>query len=108
MKVIAKLKDSDNRYLWNPDVQTGVASMLLGHGYVVNNEVANIAASAKPVLFGDFSKYKIRDVLGFTLLRLEELYAANLQVGFVGFLRTDGKLVDAGTNPVKVLANPAS
>ncbi|MGR3220863.1 MAG: phage major capsid protein [Candidatus Anammoxibacter sp.] len=108
LKVLSQLKDSDGRYLWQPNVQEGTASLLLGHPYTINSEIADIGASNKPVAFGDFKKYKIRDVLGFTLLRLEELYAAKLEVGFIGFLRTDGKLLDAGTNPIKLLVNAAS
>lgn len=108
LKVLSQLKDSDGRYIWQPDVREGTASLLFGHPYTINSEVADIAANAKPVAFGDFKKYKIRDVLGFTLLRLEELYAAKLQVGFIGFLRTDGRLIDAGTKPIKVIKNPAS
>lgn len=108
LKAISVLKDNQGRYMWQPDTREGAPSLLLGHAFVVNNQMADIGASAKPVAFGDFKKYKIRDVRGFTLLRLNELYAAKLRVGFIGFLRTDGRLIDAGTKPVKVIENPAS
>jgi hypothetical protein len=39
---------------------------------------------------------------------LDERYAENGMVGFIGFARYDGNLIDAGTNPVKVLVNPAN
>lgn len=108
LNVLSKLKDSDGRYMWEPDVKTGDPAMLFGHPYTINDEIDDIGANNKPVLFGDFKKYHIRDVRGFTLMRLNELYAANLQVGFFGFLRTDGKLIDAGTHPVKALVNNAT
>ena len=53
------------------------------------------------ILFGQLSKYLIRDVRGFTLLPLRERFADSLQVAFLGFSRHDGKLLDAGTHPVK-------
>lgn len=103
LKTLTKLKDSDGRYIWNPDITAGVQTLLFGKPYTINDDIATASAGTKPILFGDFKKYHIRDVVGFTLLRLNELFAANLQVGFVGFLRTDGKLIDAGTHPVKHL-----
>ncbi len=67
-----------------------------------------MAASAKSILFGQLSKYLIRDVKAFQLLRFDEVYAGNLQVGFMGFSRHDGHLLDAGTHPVKAYINAAS
>jgi HK97 family phage major capsid protein len=85
-------------------MQAGIPDRLLGYTYVVNQSMAStLAKAAKVVLFGDFSKYKIRDVAGIRLVRLDELFAQTDQVGFVAFLRTDGQLLDAGTNPVKHL-----
>ena len=67
-----------------------------------------MSASAKAVAFGDFSAYHVRQVQGIQIVRLGELYAANLQVGFMAYARIDGALLDAGTHPVRVLANAAS
>lgn len=108
IKVVMKLKDSQNRPLWQPSVQAGQPDMLMGYPVVVNNDVAAMAANAKSIIFGDFTKYKIRRVQGMTLLRLNERYADNLQVGFFAFTRADGNLIDAGTNPVKYYANSAT
>lgn len=108
LKVVMKLKDSQNRPLWQPSVQAGQPDLLMGYPVVVNNDVAAMAANAKSILFGDFTKYKIRRVQGVTLLRLNERYADNLQVGFFAFTRADGNLIDAGTNPVKYYANSAT
>ena len=35
----------------------------------------------------------------FTLVRLDERFAEFLQVAFLAFMRTDGDLLDAGTDP---------
>ena len=52
-------------------------------------------------IFGALNKYLIRDVVGITLLRLDERYADFHQVAFLAFARADGNLLNAGTNPVK-------
>ena len=77
--------------------------MILGHNYVIDQDMQSIAAGNRSVLFGDFSKYVIRDVMGFDLLRLDERFADAFQVAFVAFLRTDGKLIDGGGGAVKAL-----
>jgi HK97 family phage major capsid protein len=105
---ISKLKDGDNQYLWQPNNQAGQADRLLGFEYQLNEDMPAIAAGNRSILFGDFSKYKIRDVQGITMLRLEELYAANLQVGFISFLRTDGKTLNAGGDPFVCLRQPST
>jgi HK97 family phage major capsid protein len=108
LKVIKKLKDSQNRPLWTSGLAVREPDTIDGDPYVVNQHMAVMAANAKSVLYGDFSNYFIRDVLGIQILRLSERYADFLQVGFLAFLRTDGKLVDAGTNPIKYYANSAT
>jgi HK97 family phage major capsid protein len=66
-----------------------------------------MAANAKSILFGDFqAAYVVREVLGIQSLRLEERYADFLQVGFLGFMRTDGITQDA--NAVKAYKNSAT
>jgi HK97 family phage major capsid protein len=105
---IKKLTDSNNRPLWSPGIAAGEPDRFDGDRYVVNDDMPDMAASAKPILYGDFSNYFIRDVLGIQLLRLSERYADYLQVGFIAFSRHDGLLADAGTNPVKHLLMAAA
>ena len=110
LAAVRKLKDvTSGQYLWQPGMQAGVPDRLLGYRYVVNQSMTGTQAqAAKIVLFGDFSKYKIRDVAGVRLVRLDELFAQTDQVGFVAFLRSDGNLLDAGTAPIKHLTNAKS
>jgi HK97 family phage major capsid protein len=79
-----------------------------GYPYVINQDVASMSANAKSILFGDFSKYKIRRVMDTTVLRLTERYAEFGQVGFIAFSRADGNLIDAGTHPVAYYSNSAT
>lgn len=108
LKAIKKLKDSQQRPLWQPGLTQGEPDTLLGYSYVINNDVPQMAASAKSILFGDFSYYFIRDVLGIQLLRLEEKYADYLQVGFLAFSRHDGILADSGAGMIRYYQNSAT
>jgi HK97 family phage major capsid protein len=106
-KVIRKLKDGNNRPLWEPSVQAGTPDTLMGYGIAINNHVPAPAAGAKSVLFGDIkTAYLVRDVSGFQLLRLQERYAEYLQVGFLGFQRSDGTVQDAAA--VRAYQHPAA
>jgi HK97 family phage major capsid protein len=52
-----------------------------------------IAAAATPIAYGDFRYYRIQDRTGFSIQRLNELYAGSGQVGFRGYHRVDGRLL---------------
>lgn len=108
LKAIKKLKDSEGRPLWAPGIAVREPNTILGYPYVVNNDMPVMAADAKSILFGDFSNYFIRDVLGVQLLRLEERYADYLQVGFLAFSRHDGVLADAGAGPIRYYQNSSN
>ncbi len=104
VKQVAKftVSTTDNRPIWVPSTREGEPDRILGYPYVTNNHMASaLTASTYGILFGDFSKYLIRDVRQVFLVRLNELYATQGQVGFVAFSRHDGDLLDAGTNPLK-------
>jgi HK97 family phage major capsid protein len=102
---IRKLKDGDNNYLWQMgDVTKGEPGRLLGHAYSVNQAMASIAASAKPVIFGDFSKYYVRKVGAPIVGVRREYYFPN--IGLAGVVRLDGDLIQ--TSAVKHLVLAAS
>lgn len=104
---VRKLKDSQGRPLWEPSLQVGAPSTLNGRGYIINNDMPQMAASAKSVLFGDFfAGYLIRQVRARQAMRLTERYAEFLQVGFLAFERHDGKPDDAGA--IRAYANSAT
>lgn len=108
LKALKKIKDSQLRPLWLPGLAVKEPDTILGYPYVINQDMAAMAANAKSVLFGDFSNYFIREVTGVTILRLTERYADFLQVGFLAFQRVDGALIDAGTAPLKYYTNSAT
>ncbi|MET7475068.1 phage major capsid protein [Streptomyces sp. NPDC005648] len=96
LKVIRKLKDSQQRPLWVPIPAPGFPATINGFEYSLDNSMPTPAANAKTIAFGDFKAgYVIRQVQSVQTLRLVERYAEYLQVAFLGFSRLDGMIQDS-------------
>lgn len=90
IKNIRKLKDGNGDYLWIRGL-AGAPDSILEVPYMMSEYVPNTFTSGLYVgMIADFSHYWIADALSMTLKRLDELYAANNQVGFIGRLELDG------------------
>ncbi len=72
----------------------GGQNQVFGWNYWLNNNMAT-GASAKAILFGDFSAYKIRDVVDIEFIQLNERFATLGQVGFLAWHRHDADITDA-------------
>ncbi|HEY1188546.1 MAG TPA: phage major capsid protein [Gemmata sp.] len=106
LAVIRKLKDSQNRYLFE-EGQGGAPDRIKGVRYAINQNMDSAPVSgAKTILAGAMRNFKVRDVKQLRLKRLDERYAELDQVAFIGFMRSDSRLLNAGTNPIKHLAHP--
>ena len=93
-------RGSSDQFLWAPGLTQGAPDLLLGHGYTINQDVASFGTSGnKPVWFGDFSHYWIRDVAGLSIRRLEERFAEEGVVALLGYARVDGRAVFGSTVP---------
>lgn len=104
---VRKLKDSQNRYMWEPSIQLGVPDTLLGKPVVTDYNVANVALAAKSILFGDFSTYFIRFAGGARFERSDE-YAFNTDlVTFRALMRADADLVDLTGSVKHFIGNAA-
>ena len=101
IKAIRKLKDNNGQYLWQPSLAAGTPDMILGRPIKTSAYMPAMAAGAKTIAFGDFSYYWIADRQGRSFKRLNELFAATGQVGFLASQRVDGKMILA--EAVKVL-----
>jgi HK97 family phage major capsid protein len=127
LKVIRKIKDGSNRPLWMPSYDLGITrgpnaagnggysaqdqavpfDTLMGYPVWVNNDMASPAANAKTLVFGDLSYYKIRDAMDVQMFRFtDSAYTKLGQVGFLGWCRMGGNLVD--TAAVKHYAHSAT
>jgi HK97 family phage major capsid protein len=93
--------DTAGAPLWQPGMVAGAPDTIFGYPYTINQSMTAPSTGVKSIIFGDLSKYLIRDVRDITLLRLDERFAEYHQVAFLAFSRHDGDLLDAGTDPVK-------
>lgn len=112
LKVVRKIKDGNQRPIFVPGYEQGnpggAPDRLLNRPITINDDVPAMAASAKSIACGDFSKYIIRRVMDLTMFRMtDSAFTLNGQVGFVAFQRMGGNLVDAG-GAVKYYQNSAT
>ena len=65
---LRKLKDGQGNFLWQPSYQAGQPETILGRPVIEVLDMPDIAAGAFPILYGDFSGYRIVDRQGLTML----------------------------------------
>lgn len=103
LSVIRLLKDSQGRYLLNEPTQ-GAPGTIWGKPFeIFTGMQATAATGTVTMLFGDFKHYKTREIAGMGIFRFDQLYMANLQVGFMAFGRFGGGFVNPGNYPIKCL-----
>ena len=107
LKALKKLKDENGQYIFQPSLRDDEPSTVLGKPFIVNNDMPEIGASAKSIAFGDFKKYLVRRVKNYAVKRLDERYADLNSTAFILFVRMDGRVLDAGTHPIKYLQHAA-
>lgn len=108
-KAIKKLSigSSDDTPLWQPNLfRDGAPATIDGDRYTINQDMASIGSGNKCVLYGDFSKYVIREATGMELVVMRERFVDALTIGFLAFRREDGNLPVASTTaPIKYFRN---
>jgi len=99
---LLKIEDSLGRPLFVPSPSANTFDMLLGKKVVLNQAMPNVASGNVAVQYGDFKAgYMYRPVKpGLAIFRLNELYMASGMVGFIGYARAGGVIMDAGTHPI--------
>ena len=80
IKILRKLKDDNNQYLWAPGF-AGEPPTILGQPLIKNDDMPAATAGLKPLICGNFDYFWIFDRQEMELQRLVELYAGNGQVG---------------------------
>lgn len=79
--------------------QNEPVSKILGCSVVISKELSGVTSSASAdqpmMVVGDFSYYHIADRKDLTITRLNELFAANGQIGIKAVQRIDGKVSQA-------------
>ncbi|HLJ48443.1 MAG TPA: phage major capsid protein [Bryobacteraceae bacterium] len=112
LKAIKKVKDKMGKPLWQESTRDGSPATINGFRYVINNDLDTLQTNPsspvsvrRTVIFGDLSKYVVRRVRQMSLLRLNERFADQGQVGFLSFARFDGASTDIGHRALAVLEN---
>ena len=86
---IRKFKDANDLPLWQPSLQLGQPSQLLGYPVRTDDNFPDVGANAFPVAFGDFRRaYIIVDRIGVRVLR--DAYTAKPYVKFYTTKRVGG------------------
>lgn len=95
---IRTLKDKNDQYLWQPSTQVGKPNTLLGDPYVIADDMPSAISSgslvtgATPILYGDFSAYRIVDKQGIRTLR--DPYTSKPNVLFYTTKQVGGDVVN--------------
>ena len=93
LKLLRKLKDGQGNFIWQLGLLAGQPDTLFNQKVMISNFMPLPAAGNKAILYGDLSYYWLADREGRALQRLDELYAAQDQIGFKVTQRVDGRLL---------------
>lgn len=89
--LVSMIKDGNGQYIWKDSVQEGEPDRLLGSPVVVSMFAPNtFTANQYVAIYGDFSQYQIVDSLELEIKRLEEVFYATNEVGFLARFAVDG------------------
>ena len=92
---IKQLKDGNNRYLLQDDVTGEFPYRLLGKPVYLSDNMPNVAAGAKAVLYGDYSGLSVNFRENISIQVLREHYAAQHAIGVVSWFEFDSKVTDS-------------
>jgi HK97 family phage major capsid protein len=92
-RILRTMQYADGRFVWQDGLIAGQPDMILKRPVAISEGMADFAAGAKPLAFGDFKRYRIADRTGMYFQRLVELYAGTGQIGLRAYRRMDGKLL---------------
>lgn len=101
------LVDKNGRPLYIESMSAGVPDKLLGYPVVIDDAMAEIAAQANVMLFGDMKAYKARIVRGIEVATYDESkYREQGCVGMQAFVTGDGRLMyeDGKIEPIAMLS----
>ncbi|MCC5968390.1 MAG: phage major capsid protein [Pararhodobacter sp.] len=92
---VRKLKDGDGRFLWQPSFQMGEPERILGYPVVEAVDMPDIGNGNFPIIFGDFSAYRIVDRLALSILVNPYLLATKGMTRIHATRRVGGRVLQA-------------
>lgn len=89
------LKDGNDRYLFQDDVNSAFGGFLLGKPVYVSDQMDTIAAGKTPIYYGDLSGLAVKVSEDINIQVLTEKYAEEHAIGVLGFVEMDSKVENA-------------
>ena len=88
------LKDDVGRYMLQDDITSPFGSTLLGKPVYVSDNMPDIAASKRTIIYGDMTGLATKFVEEMNVQILREKYATMHAIGIVGWVEFDSKVID--------------
>lgn len=95
LAAIRKLKDTSGAFLWQPSLILGQPETILGRPVIELIEADDIGATKSPVIFGDFSGYRIVDRVSMSILVNPYIRATDGVTRFHATRRVGGAVLQA-------------
>lgn len=121
LQALKRQLDSQNRPIWQPNFGTSTdgnspftafPGTILGYRYTINQDAPVQAANARALAFGDMSYYMVRRVRNMMLIRADQRFIDQGQIGFYVFARLDGRFANptvvAARSPIRLGQNSAT
>lgn len=105
-KMVRLIKDADGMYVWRPATAPGQPDTIEGKPVYIDTNVADPGASAKSILFGDFSSVTVRIAGGFRFERSDDYAFGDDLITYRALTRTGS--VSKDPNALKSLVHPAA
>lgn len=102
---VRKLTDDNGRYLFDTGIQGnafGQVGTLVNRPVYIDPGLPDVAAGNSPILFGDFSRFYVRQARAMRFERSDQFAFDTDRIAFRGMWRVDGRLADQ-TGAVKTL-----
>jgi len=102
--MVRSLKDTNNRYLWQPSLEEKASDLLLGAEVVLSTDMPNLGAGSMPIVYGNFKRgYYVVDRHAVRILR--DPYTEKPFVKFYRTKKLRGGVVDFDALKILQLAN---
>jgi len=101
---VKKLKDRNDRYLLQDDITGAFPYRLLGKPVHLSDNMPQMAAGAKAVLYGDYSGLSVNFRENISIEVLREKYATMHAIGVVSWFEFDAKVTDSQKLAVLTMA----
>lgn len=95
LATVRKLKDGQGNYLWQPSYQAGQPETILGKPVIEMGDMPDIASGAFPIIFGDWTAYRIVDRLALSIMSDPYTQARHNITRIHARRRTGGRVLQA-------------